>query len=115
MRALVTADGGRFLAVFQPVRGLHADGKASDSGWSAAIRRFHDSLLQKDLSRIEFHDFSSLFDRHFRNLRVAGGEIDDETIFVDEVHLYDPGNAIVARELWSIACVGGKEPNVDCR
>ncbi len=27
------------------------------------------------------------------------GDITDETVFVDEVHLYDPGNEIVARHL----------------
>lgn len=104
MRTLVTAEGGRFLAVFQPVRGLHADGRAADARWSDALRRFHDALLREDLRGLDFHDFSALFDRHFASVPEAGGEIDESTLFVDEVHLYDPGNAIVARELWSIVC-----------
>ena len=42
---------------------------------------------------------ADVFDRYYATVPVMTRDITDATIFVDEVHLYDPGNEIVAREL----------------
>jgi hypothetical protein len=109
MRDLVTANEGRFVAIFQPMRNLHRHVDPALLGPGDAHQRFRDEVVRR-VSKVEFYDLSSLFDRYFETVPVlaAGADLADDTIFVDEVHLHDPGNAIVARELWRL--IKSQEP-----
>jgi hypothetical protein len=98
MRDLTTAAGARFVAVFQPVAELHRNlaTRPSDDG---DMERFHQAAMAGYAHDFEFHDLANIFDEHFTVVPVVDRDISDETVFVDEVHLYDPGNEIVARRL----------------
>ena len=63
------------------------------------INRFHAAVMARYTHDFEFHDLGNVFDRYFATVPVMDRDITDETVFVDEVHLYDPGNEIVARHL----------------
>lgn len=106
MRDLVTAGGGRFVGVFQPLAGLHSHVERTFAADSDAKRRFHDAFIQKDLHHLEFDDLSAVFDRYYAAVPVLEHDIGKDTVFVDNAHLYDPGNSILARELWRIVCAG---------
>jgi len=60
---------------------------------------FTKPLWRKYTHDFEFHDLGSLFDQYYTTVPVKDRDITDETVFVDVVHLYDPGNEIVARHL----------------
>ena len=98
MRDLVVSGGGRFVDVFQPIMQPDRNVKSRVSS-QTNIPRFHDALLRMDLRGLDFHDLSSVFDRHYDSIPVRRGDVNDDTIFVDEVHLFDRGNAIVAEEI----------------
>jgi hypothetical protein len=55
---------------------------------------------------LEFHDFSAIFDGEFDPVpvydREREGDMNDEMIFADSVHLFDRGNEIVARRIWAL-------------
>jgi hypothetical protein len=100
IRDLTTARGARFLAVFQPMAQLHRHlppWRPSEA--FATINGFHRTVLTKYRHDFEFHDFGNLFDQYYATLPVLTDDVTDATIFLDDVHLYDPGNEIVAREL----------------
>jgi hypothetical protein len=59
--------------------------------------------------------FASLFDHYYARVPVLRGDVSDDAIFVGDVHLDDPGNAIVACELGRIVCDGSKELKADCQ
>lgn len=114
MRDLVLAGGGRFMWVYQPVRDLHANVDPASVNALSVHHRFHKAVLRRDLSGLEFHDFAALFDRFYARVPTLDGVPTQETTFVDDVHLYDPGNAIVARELWRVICAGTPKPKSGC-
>ena len=64
--------------------------RAADSNATCTIDADHD---------LEFHDLGNVFDQHFAAIPTMNPDLSDDTIFVDSVHLYDPGNEIVARHL----------------
>jgi hypothetical protein len=99
---MVRAAGGRFISVFQPMAMLHRHVPESWRDSSAQEVTFH-RLVAGATHDYEFHDLATVFDQHFTEIPVAEGEvITDQTIFVDDVHLFDPGNAIAARHLLEI-------------
>jgi lysophospholipase L1-like esterase len=106
MHDLTKARGARFIAVFQPVAELHrhlGPGFQHESRDSfEAIDRFHRAVLAQYAHDFEFHDLVDVFDQHYASIPVPNPDVTDATIFVDEVHLNDPGNEIVARELSTI-------------
>ena len=107
MDAVVKANGARFIGIFQPCRLLHenvpAEPNAADLGF---YRQFRDIVTAEAPRALEYHDFSDLFDRFFSPIqtfdpdRSAGPT--NETIFMDHVHLYDPGNELVAKQILEI-------------
>lgn len=101
------ARGARFMAVFQPVASLHRNlaPPATPFAQEHEVAMFHDAVTAEPFGPVEFHDFSAVFDRHFTAIPVAAADIADDTVFVDNVHLFDPGNELVARELLSL--IGG--------
>jgi hypothetical protein len=100
MRDLATAGGARFIAVFQPVAPLHRNlGSARPFADDVEMERFHQAVIAGYASDFEFHDLGKVFDEYYAVVPVMNTDITDETVFVDEVHLYDPGNEIVARRL----------------
>ena len=102
MRDMTTAAGARFIAVFQPVARLHRHFESKrpfEEDDDAVINRFHAAVMAKYARDFEFHDLGNVFDEYFATVPVKDLDITDETVFVDEVHLYDPGNEIVARHL----------------
>ena len=103
MHDLTTARGARFIAVFQPVAELHRhlgpEFSRPTRGTFEAFDSFHRAVLAQYAHDFEFHDLADVFDQYYATIPVLNPDITDATIFVDEVHLYDPGNEIVAREL----------------
>ena len=114
MHDLVDAVGGRFMWVYQPVVNLHANVDRESVGERPFHHIFHKAVLGRDRSGLEFHDFSSLFDRFYARVPILDRDPIEDSVFIDEVHLYDPGNAIVARELWRVVCAGTPKPKSGC-
>lgn len=104
-RGAAMAVGASFLAVYQPILHHHANRPpgAVDGEQLAFFDRFHEHALdQAGLRGIPVLDFGDLFDTHFSTIPVftAGRGPDlDEQVFVDAVHLYVPGNKLVAKAL----------------
>jgi hypothetical protein len=98
IRDLATARGARFIAIFQPVAHLHRH-LGRELPIPFPIDGFHRTVLTKHRHDFELHDLGDVFDRYYATIPVVNPDITDSTIFVDQVHLYDPGNEIVAREL----------------
>ena len=105
MRDVVGARGARFLAVYQPIIWLHDNGPESlpDPENVAPYRRFHDAVLERHDGRFELLDLGAVFDEYFEEVPYfdADGveDIGDDAIFLDAVHLFDPGNEIVAQRI----------------
>lgn len=110
-----SAVGARFLAVYQPIlyhhANLHAKPCAVDQCAFFDLFRNHAARLAARLA-LPYLDLGDVFDRHFAAVPVftagAGPDLDDQ-VFVDQVHLYVPGNDLVAREIAStIAAWSGR-------
>ena len=102
MHNLAAAEGTRFIAVFQPVSRLHqhVDPKFEPNEEERdAVERFHKAVMEKYAHDFEFHDLAKVFDQYYAAVPVIKQDLTDETVFVDQVHLYDPGNEIIARHL----------------
>lgn len=100
MHDLTTAGGARFIAVFQPIGQLHRHFRSKPPfDYSEVVDRFHQAVMAKHAHDFEFHDLGSVFDQYYADIPVIGRDVTDETVFVDEVHVYDPGNEVVARHL----------------
>jgi len=99
MAALTRAAGGRFLAVFQPVAGLHRHVRATPSQLAEARAGFHSRVLQQQPTGFELHDLASAFDQYFDAVPTAGDDVAPGSVFIDSVHLHDRGNEIAARHL----------------
>jgi hypothetical protein len=96
---LTKARGARFIAIFQPMAQLHRHLGPGLPAVTFANEEFHRAVMARVGHDFEFHDLGSLFDQYYDSIPVLNPDITDATIFVDDVHLYDPGNEIVAREL----------------
>lgn len=101
MAELSRASGARFLSVFQPVAGLHSNVDPAVVERDPRIAAFHRIVLSQPWQG-EFHDFAAIFDGELPLVPMAVHDITDDTIFVDDVHLADRGNAIVARRLLQV-------------
>ncbi len=100
MNDLATAGGARFIAIFQPVAQLHRHlGPGPPIERFPVIERFHRAVMARLPHDLEFHDFGDVLDQHYAAIPIMNPDITDETVFVDDVHLYDPGNEVVARHL----------------
>lgn len=105
MRNLATAEGARFIAVFQPISWLHQHvdpGFERDEVRREVFARFHQAVMARYSHAFEFHDLASVFDQYYAAVPARRGDITDETVFVDQVHLHDPGNQIVAKHLFRL-------------
>ncbi len=101
MAAISRDAGARFVAVFQPVAGLHRHVAETDFDPRDFVdtAAFLEETIAAKRQDLEFLDFSAVFDDEFATVPVDHYELTDETIFVDEVHVTDRGNAIIARRL----------------
>ncbi|HYB94439.1 MAG TPA: hypothetical protein VEC39_05675 [Vicinamibacterales bacterium] len=95
MSVLARGLGARFVSVFQPVANLHRHAIATRS--RPLIAAFHHRL--RGHADYESADFSAIFDRDFTHVAIAGTDLSADAIFVDDVHLTDRGNDLVARYL----------------
>jgi hypothetical protein len=102
--AMARGAGARYLAVFQPVAGLHkgVSRDAYDPKDFADIAAFRDAAFAISGKGFELIDYSAIFDTHLTAVPVLEDAITAETIFIDEVHLSDTGNAMIARDLLSL-------------
>jgi len=103
MAALTQSAGGRFVAVFQPVAGLHQRVPVTPIRLAEARPAFHSKVMASRPSTLELHDLSAVFDPYFAAVppaRDSAGEVlSPESVFFDSVHLHDRGNEIVAAHL----------------
>lgn len=105
MQALTEASGARFVAVFQPIGRL--DDSAPEYERSklrtGPYRVFRDRAFSQPAPLREHLDYSTVFESYPRETvwrKQPGHEdLDDEVIFVDGFHLYDPGNRFVAERM----------------
>jgi hypothetical protein len=104
MSAIAQHAGARFIAVFQPIGGLHArvTPGAFDAGSFIDDRMFRDAAMSAKPRDVALVDFSTVFDRELERVPVAEQDISADTIFVDALHLSDRGNEIIARRLWQV-------------
>ena len=51
---------------------------------------------------LAFHDLGDVFDQYYAAIPIMNPDIAAETVFIDQVHLYDPGNEVIARHLLGI-------------
>lgn len=96
--------GARFLAVFQPIAGLHRHVSPDDYDPRDFVdaAAFRDAALAAQPKPFELIDFSSVFDEELPSVPVLRDDVTPETIFMDEVHLSDRGNTMLARRLWQL-------------
>ena len=103
MHDMTTAIGGRFVAVFQPISGLHRGVPRDFEPWTwqnDAPRRFHGAVVAERDPILEFYDLAAVFDTYFDDVPVLlPGESNAEPIFLDGVHISDRGNRLVAQHL----------------
>jgi len=98
----------RFIGIFQPMRSLHRS--APDKFRAKRERVFYENfrqfVLEKYTPHFEYYDFSNIFDHSGKEVewfdRSKKQDITEKTTFVDEVHLYDYGNKIVAQKILSL-------------
>jgi hypothetical protein len=100
MAAVARSVGARFIAAFQPLATLHhnIDPRLKDADTAAAA--FFDLAREQLGADVTPLDMTRVFDEHFSTIPVGVPTIEDDTIFVDNGHLYDRGNEIVAQHLW---------------
>jgi hypothetical protein len=90
--------GARFISVFQPLAALHRHVPEGSTAANPDAESFHSRAIEKQAG-VESYDLGRVFDEFFPSIPVGVPAIEDNTIFVDDGHLYDPGNALLAREL----------------
>lgn len=99
MSAIAASVGARFMSVFQPMAPLHEHIEQQRRDRDPAAELFHRHVTERLAPAAEFHDMSRVFDARFSVIPIAVPAIEDDTVFVDNAHLYDAGNRIVAEEL----------------
>ncbi|MEO8677472.1 MAG: SGNH/GDSL hydrolase family protein [Vicinamibacterales bacterium] len=99
MADLSRGSGARFMAVFQPIAGLHRHLAASSDERDEMVEAFHQRVSAHQSSAFEYYDLSSMFDEDIAPVAAAEGQRPEDAIFVDGVHLHDLGNEIVAKRL----------------
>jgi lysophospholipase L1-like esterase len=108
MDAMSKGMGSRFIGVFQPFT------RFIKPQWDTFIGATH-RLIVDGTHELEFHDFGDLLARRFGGKLppvVVNDEVDldDQTIFIDGVHLTDRGAKIVAEELWKVVSAPPSPP-----
>jgi lysophospholipase L1-like esterase len=91
VQVLARGAGARFLAVYQPIYGLHHRLAPDADGADADARAFHDAALTMKPAALDLVDFSAIFDD------VAA--VTDSSVFLDDVHLSDRGSEMLANQL----------------
>jgi hypothetical protein len=101
MAAVSRDAGARFVAVFQPIAGLHQHVAAGDVDPRdfADTAAFLADALSARRADLELVDLSTIFDDELAVVPVYKDVLTDQTIFVDEVHVTDRGNEMIARRL----------------
>ena len=101
MAAVSRDAGARFIAVFQPIAGLHRHVAADDFDPRdfADTVAFHRTAMSIKRADLELWDFAAMFDDQLATIPVDRDDLTDQTIFVDEVHVTDRGNEMIARRM----------------
>ena len=110
MSRISAAYNARFIGIFQPLMQLHQnvhnfDSKKYSTRFATRLRWFHQQVLAAMPKDVEYYDFGSIFDKHFKDISVfTKGALPDlsKQIFVDYVHLSDAGNEIISDEVKAI-------------
>ncbi|MFQ5416060.1 MAG: hypothetical protein ACE5FL_03315 [Myxococcota bacterium] len=107
MHDILRVRGARFVGVFQPILSMH---RGVPESHKKAVRipiyqKFHALAMGEYRPSFEFHDLSTYFDSLFDAVPSAavnrGEEVVAETVFIDDAHLHDAGNELIAREIVS--------------
>lgn len=103
MAAFLRGAGIRHLTFFQPIRALHE----RLPSWTPRPRRQGMAAFREKVfagaGDLPLHDLSRLFDSRYQEVpcfsEESGDDMTDAMIFLDNVHLTDLGNRIVAEEI----------------
>ena len=107
--ALVSRAGGaRFVSVFQPIASLHRRVPPEFREDDAPSVRFHRALTSAAAPAHEFLDLATYFDGQMPVVPAGEPVGADQPIFVDDVHLFDRGNEMVAKKLLEFLTSPGK-------
>lgn len=99
MHEHLAARGAGFLSVFQPAAQLHARlDRTVPMYQMPTIDAMHRRVAEAPKS-FAWLDLARVFDEEIPQVSVMRDRLDDELIFLDEVHVTDRGNAIVARHI----------------
>jgi lysophospholipase L1-like esterase len=109
MQKVCDGYGVKLVVVAQPAFFLHQNTSeqsrtrlnyASQREFVDYYRAFTDRVLAAPKSGIRFADFTRLFDRKFKEVPLGD-------VFVDQVHLFDKGNEMVAQEILAFLAAQG--------
>lgn len=99
MKKLCASYRIKFIALWQPILFQHKADSLSGQGFSQPdsgsveyVREFHTEVLKQIPSDLSFYDYGNIFDRVDR-------EVPLNKIFLDQAHLSDLGNEMVARKI----------------
>jgi hypothetical protein len=102
IRDLGMAIGAQVLSTLQPVADLHRNLRPSKGDAGGVIDGFYRAVVSKAGTLQGFHDMSRIFDNDLEIVPIAVADIKDEDVFVDQVHLTDRGNELIARHLMTL-------------
>jgi lysophospholipase L1-like esterase len=102
MASIVNGFGGRFISIFQPIASVHRNVPESFREEDAMSIRFHELVASAPADGYEWHDFGRFFDSLFEHVPAGEPVGGEQPIFVDDVHLFDRGNELIARRLLEI-------------
>jgi len=111
MHRLASARDVKLIVFWQAIYNLHQRKSANDippvlrsqSMDAGFARRFHRHVVEHRNPALQFHDLADVFDKH-------AGDLQLRDAFIDNVHLTDRGNRVVAAEIWSRVSIAAKRP-----
>ena len=63
------------------------------------IDRFHRAVVSRVRRDFEFHDLADVLDQYYPAIPIMNPDVTTDTVFIDDVHLYNAGSETIARHL----------------
>ncbi len=95
-------NNAKHLTIIQPIYSIHYNSidknKKYEKEFILFLRESIDKIMKDDFCKINCLNFSNVFEKK-QNIEIFNGEITEEMIFLDEVHLSDLGNEILSKTI----------------